>query len=72
MAGKYFWIKERHNPQLGVYFVAMGQITTKDARNYETRSSYGDNYMHRFTSKEVYEKRLAELKAKGERVQSIG
>lgn len=71
MAAKYFWIKERDNPQLGTYYVAMGQISVKEAQKYERKSLYGSNIMHRFVSKEAYEKRLSELKAKGERVQVI-
>lgn len=56
MAGKYFWIKERENPQLGTYFVAMGQISMKTAHAYETGTLYGFNTMHRFATKEAYEK----------------
>lgn len=66
---KSFWIKERHNPQLGVYYVACGQMTVKDARKYENGSLYGYNVMHRCANERAYQKRLAELKEAGESVQ---
>ncbi len=60
MAGKYFWIKERHNPQLGVYYVACGKITVKEA-NQMKDSLYGNNYMHKYSTEDEYEAKITEL-----------
>lgn len=61
MAGKYYWIKERHNPQFDKpYFVAYGNITTRRAAQMEN-ANYGTNYMLRFDTKEAYEAKLKEL-----------
>lgn len=68
MAGKYYWIKERENPQLRTYYVACGKIAMKEAQAYERKSLYGSNIMHRFTTKETYEAEISRLKAKGKRV----
>jgi hypothetical protein len=65
---KPYWIKERHNPQLGVYYVACGQMSETAAKAYE-RSKYADNTMHRFDDEASYLARLAELRKDGERVQ---
>lgn len=32
---KKFYIKERHNPQTGVYYVACGQMSKQQAKSYE-------------------------------------
>jgi hypothetical protein len=62
MAGKYWWIKERHNPQFkDPYYVACGQITAKEAKAHENLFLYGTNYMHKFSTKEEYEARIKEL-----------
>ena len=67
MKQKYYWIKERHNPQLGVYYVAMGNISVKDA---ESKSSvYGWNHMLKFYSEKEYKAKISDLIEKGERVQ---
>ena len=63
-----WWIKERHNPQLGVYYVAYGQMTKAAAKRYDD-SLYGDNYMLSFPTEEAYNAKLAELREKGEKVQ---
>ena len=65
MAGKYFWIKERENPQLGTYYVACGQITIKEAQGYERKSLYGFNIMHKYATKEAYGAELSRLKESG-------
>lgn len=65
---KKFYIKERYNPQLGTYYVAMDQMTRKEARECED-TLYGSNTMHGFDNEEDYRRRIAELKAQGERVQ---
>lgn len=64
-----WWIKERHNPQLGVYYVACGQLSQRATREKERGSLYGSNVMHGFDTQAEYETRLAELKEKGELVQ---
>lgn len=64
---RQWWIKERYNPQLGVYHVACGQLS-KTAAKAEERSLYGDNVMHAFDTEEAYNARLAELRKNGERV----
>ena len=67
MRPKYFWLKERHNPQLGVYWVTMGNITLEKARAHEN-AMYGTNYMHKFSTEKEYEEKIAQLIANGERV----
>lgn len=61
---KNFWLKERHNPQLGVYWTRCGQLTIKEAKEYEN-ASYGHNIMHRFITEEEYNAKIAELKQAG-------
>lgn len=63
-----YWIKERHNPQLGVYFVAMGQMSKTTAMRSEG-ALYGHNYMHCYQTQEAYTARIAELKKLGMLVQ---
>ena len=57
---KKWWIKERHNPQLGVYYVGCGQLTKADAKEMED-SLYGSNHMLAFDTKNEYLERLQEL-----------
>lgn len=59
-----YWIKERHNPQLKVYYVACGQITKAEAAVKE-RSMYGFNVMHRFETEMAYLAKLEELRKAG-------
>lgn len=63
---KKFYIKERHNPQLGVYYVAEGQLTKKEANKKES-PLYGENYMLPYDTESEYKIAIADLKAKGER-----
>ncbi len=63
-----FWIKERHNPQLGIYYVRCGALTKKEAKARE-KSLYGENLMHSFDTYQDYCAKLAELKKAGERIQ---
>jgi len=65
---KHFWIKERHNPQLGVYYVAYGQLTKVEARKQE-KPLYGDNVMHEFETQAAYDERLEELRKEGHKIQ---
>lgn len=68
MNEKPYWIKERHNPQSGVYYVACGQLSKTAAKKKES-SLYGDNVMLRFDTESEYRAKLTELKNKGESVQ---
>ena len=63
-----YWIKERDNPQLGIYYVACGQMTVKFAKACE-RPLYGFNYMRKYPTRESYEQALAALRTAGEKVQ---
>ena len=67
MKPRYYWIKERHNPQLGVYYVACGNLSIKDAMKMEG-GSYGHNIMIKFPSETAYNNALQMLKDRGERV----
>ena len=68
MKAKYWWIKERHNPQFkGPYYVLCGNITTKEAKRMEN-PLYGDNEMLRFNTKEAYEDNIKKLRDAGEDV----
>lgn len=67
--GKYFWIKERYNPQLGTYYVACGNTyTVKDAKKAES-PFYGDNTIHKFDTETEYNAEIERLKKAGKRVQ---
>jgi hypothetical protein len=68
MKNKYWWLKERHNPQLGVYWSCYGNISVAEAKRYE-QPLYGTNYMHRFSSEEEYNRKIEELIKAGEKVQ---
>lgn len=65
---KLFYIKERHNPQLGVYYVALGQLSRAEAAAHE-RSLYGHNVVLGFAVEADYLARLEQLKAAKESVQ---
>lgn len=58
-----YYIKERHNPQLGVYFIACGQMTKKAAKAAEN-AIYGYNVMRSFDTQEEYEAACKEWNAK--------
>lgn len=62
-----YWIKERYNPQLGTYYVAMKQMSKTAARRHE-KPGYGYNVMHQYATEAEYTARLAEIKNSGERV----
>jgi hypothetical protein len=65
---KSYWIKERINPQLGTYYIAMGQISKTEARRNQA-ALYGRNHIHQFPTEEAYQAELKRLQANGERVQ---
>lgn len=62
-----FWIKSRYNPQLGTYFVPMGQMSIRNAKRHE-RPLYGDNTMLSFDTEQAYLDKIEALKKQGERV----
>lgn len=64
---KSFWIKERHNPQSGVYYAAMGPMWKKEAKEYG-KTLYGHNVMHEYKTEEEYINRITDLRASGETV----
>lgn len=63
-----YWLKERHNPQIGIYYVRMGKMPKKEAKKHES-SLYGSNYMIPFDSEETYEAHIAQLIFDGQQVQ---
>lgn len=65
---KLFYIKERHNPQLGVYYVGCGQMTKNDAKKAET-PLYGMNIMHPYETEAEYLEEICKLKEAGKIVQ---
>lgn len=58
---KKFWIKQRYNPQLGTYFVPMGQMSKTQALAHEV-SLYGENVMLSFDTEKEYQAKIAELR----------
>ena len=66
---KYYWIKERHNPQLGTYYVLCGQLAVKEAKLRE-RSIYGSNTMHKYATEKEYDDAVDLIMERGERVLS--
>lgn len=62
-----WWIKERQNPQLGTYFVPMGQLSKTRAMAHED-TLYGTNVMHSFDTEGQYRQRLAQLKEEGAKI----
>ena len=67
MAKQKFYIKERHNPQLGVYYVKMGQMSVKEAKANE-RSIYGTNYMRPYPNEAEYNAAVAQLESEGHKL----
>lgn len=62
MKNKFWYIKERHNPQFKQpYYVALGNISKKQAKAYES-SIYGDNTVFSFDSEERYREEIKRLK----------
>ena len=69
MAKQLYWIKERHNPQLGIYYVPCGQMSKAEAKKHES-SLYGANVMFSFATEEEYNTEIDALKRAGECVQA--
>lgn len=65
---KRWYIKERHNPQTGVYFIRLGQLSRREAKANES-ALYGYNIIRAFDSAQEYEAEFARLISTGERVQ---
>ncbi len=42
-----YWIKQRYNPQLGIYYVKCGQISKTAAKRFY-KAIYGENVMLEF------------------------
>lgn len=61
---KPYWIKERRNPQLGVYYVGEGRLSRTAAKKKED-TLYGDNFMHEYHSEKDYLAKLDELRKQG-------
>jgi hypothetical protein len=61
MSKKKFWIKERYNPQLGVYYVPCGQLSKAAAKRKE-HALYGDNIMLEFDTEDEYNAKVEELR----------
>ena len=66
---KRYWIKERHNPQLGRYYVPMGQLTNMESMKHEKTTPYGTNIMLPYDSERAYLDAIAVLKKTGESIQ---
>lgn len=61
MKGKYFYIKERFNPQFDkTAYYALGNISKADAQNH-FYSLYGYNNILRFSTKKEYVEKCKEL-----------
>jgi hypothetical protein len=56
-----YYIKERHNPQIGIYYKAYGKMTKKEAKKAE-ESLCGYNIMWEFKTEKEYLDKCAELK----------
>jgi hypothetical protein len=63
-----WWIMERHNPQLGVYYVACGQMSKTAAKRHED-VLYGFNVMKRYETEEEYKIALEWLRDQGKCIQ---
>lgn len=62
---KYWYILERHNPQIGVYYRKLGNVSKKEATRYTTGCLYGYNFLRRYENEDEYNKAASELKAMG-------
>jgi len=61
---KYWYIKERHNPQFKKpYYIALGNIRAIDAKKHED-TLYGFNIIHRYNSENEYRNALKDFNAK--------
>jgi len=58
---KPWWIKQRYNPQLGMYYVPMGQMSVAAAKRQE-KALYGSNVMLRFDTEDKYKQAVQKYK----------
>lgn len=65
---KPFWIKQRNNPQLGTYYVAMGRMSKTAAKGHG-KSIYGSNKMLEFATEAEYKAKIEQLKSEDARIQ---
>ncbi len=63
-----WWIKQRHNPQLGIYYIAEGRLSNAAAKLCK-RSVYGVNDMLPFDTESEYNEALEKLRSSGATVQ---
>lgn len=61
---KRYYIKERQNPQLGVYYIACGHLPKTEARRKE-KSTYGHNVMRSFDTEQEYMSEVERLRKAG-------
>lgn len=64
---EYYWIKERYNPQLGIYYARCGNLSIKEAKQAE-KTVYGSNRMIRFNSEKEYLKEIERIEGEGKSV----
>jgi len=67
--GKYWYIKERHNPNIGIYYIPMGRLTKAQAEKHIS-PLFGMNTMLRYKTDEEYRKALAEYGIEGKTVKT--
>lgn len=65
-----YYVTERHNPQLGVYYIANGRMSKTDA-NAKTNTVYGRNYIHSYATEKEYKTAIINLQLEGSRVQNV-
>lgn len=58
-----YWIKQRNNPQIGTYYVALGQLSQRDANKHK-QSIYGTNAMLSYSTEELYKEFCEALQAR--------
>jgi len=66
---KKFYLKERHNPQLGIYYVRCGQLSETAAKRKERGGVYGSNVMLPYDTEIEYAEAIAKLAMEGKSVQ---
>jgi hypothetical protein len=61
MKPKFWYIKERHNPQFDKpYYTGLGRISQKEVKEYEN-PLYGFNVLLKFDNESDYKLKLVEL-----------
>lgn len=67
-APKKYYICERDNPQLGIYYIACGMLSKTAAKRKE-QAIYGHNTMLPFDTLTEYQEKVAQLRREGHKVQ---